>query len=85
MVSHQIGLAFFNLLPFSMSAPSREAARSCQLAPGQDCPAAAFEFIERSDLAEGENAEPNDLNVTMLRLRVQLVRAEGFLESLLSL
>jgi hypothetical protein len=73
MASHQIGLTFFNLLPFGISAPPREVARSCQLVLGQDCPAAAFEPIER-----------NDLNLTMLRLRVQLVRPGGFLGSLLS-
>ena len=67
MVSHQIGLAFFNLLPLGLAAPLREAARSCQLAPGQDWPAAAYEFIGRNDLAEGANPNPNDLNATGYR------------------
>jgi anaphase-promoting complex subunit 1 len=64
MVSHHIGLGFFNLLPLGLAAPLREAARSCQLAPGQDWPAAAYEFVGRNDLAEGANANPADLNAT---------------------
>ena len=64
MVSHRIGLGFFNLLPLGLAAPLREAARSCQLAPGQDWPASAYEFIGRNDLAEGANANPTDLNAT---------------------
>ncbi|KAH9056800.1 hypothetical protein EDB87DRAFT_1579082 [Lactarius vividus] len=67
MVSHQIGLAFFNLLPLGLAAPLREAARSCQLAPGQDWPAAAYEFVGRNDLAEGAGANLSNLNATGYR------------------
>jgi len=67
MVSHQIGLAFLNVMPLGLAAPLREAARTCQLAPGQDWPAAAYEFIGRNDLAEGANADPGLLNVNGYR------------------
>lgn len=59
IVSHQIRLAFFNLLLLGISTPLREAARPCQLSKHRDkigSVAAAFKFIERNDLAEGENA-----------------------------
>ncbi|KAI9455415.1 hypothetical protein F5148DRAFT_1288260 [Russula earlei] len=67
MVSHQIGSAFLNALPLGLAAPLREAARTCQLAPGQDWPAAAYEFIGRNDLAEGANANPGHLNANGYR------------------
>jgi anaphase-promoting complex subunit 1 len=62
MVSHQIGPTFLNVIPLGLAAPLREAARTCQLAPGQDWPAAAYEFIGRNDLAEGASANPGLLN-----------------------
>lgn len=62
MVSHQIGQGFLNVLPIGLAAPLREAARICQLTPGQDWPAAAYEFVGRNDLAEGANVNPGVLN-----------------------
>ena len=62
MVSHQIGQGFLNVLPIGLAAPLREAARICQLSPGQDWPAAAYEFVGRNDLAEGANVNPGVLN-----------------------
>jgi anaphase-promoting complex subunit 1 len=67
MVSHKVGLGFLNLLPIGLAAPLREAARTCQLAPGQDWPAAAYEFVGRNDLAEGANANPGLLNTNGYR------------------
>jgi len=67
MVSHKVGLEFLNLLPIGLAAPLREAARTCQLAPGQDWPAAAYEFIGRNDLAEGANVNPTLLNANGYR------------------
>lgn len=67
MVSHKVGLVFLNLLPIGLAAPLREAARTCQLAPGQDWPAAAYEFVGRNDLAEGANANPGLLNANGYR------------------
>ena len=67
MVSHHIGPAFLNAIPLGLAAPLREAARTCQLAPGQDWPAAAYEFIGRNDLAEGANANPGFLNTNGYR------------------
>ncbi|KAI0270748.1 hypothetical protein BC834DRAFT_967470 [Gloeopeniophorella convolvens] len=58
MVKHQIGESFLNALPIGLAAPLREAARTCQLAPGQDWPTAAYEFIGRNDLAEGAHTHP---------------------------
>jgi anaphase-promoting complex subunit 1 len=67
MVSHQIGLGFLNLLPIGLAAPLREAARICQLAPGQDWLAAEYEFVGRNDLAEGANVNPGVLNANGYR------------------
>ena len=67
MVSHKVGLGFLNLLPIGLAAPLREAARTCQLAPGQDWPAAAYEFVGRNDLAEGANANPGLLSTNGYR------------------
>ncbi|TDL26792.1 hypothetical protein BD410DRAFT_741006 [Rickenella mellea] len=44
---------FLNLLPLGLSAPLREAARTCQLCPPPDWPVQAYEFVGRSDLSEG--------------------------------
>jgi anaphase-promoting complex subunit 1 len=67
MVSHQIGPTFLNVIPLGLAAPLREAARTCQLAPGQDWPAAAYEFIGRNDLAEGASAKPGLSNTNGYR------------------
>jgi anaphase-promoting complex subunit 1 len=67
MVNHKVGPGFLNLLPIGLAAPLREAARTCQLAPGQDWPAAAYEFVGRNDLAEGANANPGLLNTNGYR------------------
>jgi len=53
MVRSQIGIDFLNRLPLGLAAPLREVARTCQLSPGQDWSAAAYEFVGRNDLAEG--------------------------------
>jgi anaphase-promoting complex subunit 1 len=68
MVSHQIGSTFLNVIPLGLAAPLREAARTCQLAPGQDWPANAYEFIGRNDLAEGASANPGLLNTNGYRV-----------------
>lgn len=52
MVGYQYGLDFLNLLPLSISAPLREAARTCQLGPPRAWPVSAYEFVGRSDLTE---------------------------------
>ena len=67
MVSHKIGQGFLNVLPIGLAAPLREAARVCQLAPGQDWPAAAYEFVGRNDLAEGANVNPGLLTANGYR------------------
>jgi anaphase-promoting complex subunit 1 len=67
MVSHRIGPAFLNALPLGLAAPLREAARICQLAPGQDWPTAAYEFVGRNDLAEGANVNSSELNTNGYR------------------
>lgn len=67
MVNHQIGPTFLNAIPLGLAAPLREAARTCQLAPGQDWPAAAYEFIGRNDLAEGARANPGLANTNGYR------------------
>ena len=67
MVSHRVGLGFLNLLPIGLAAPLREAARTCQLAPGQDWPAAAYEFVGRNDLAEGASATSGPMNTNGYR------------------
>ncbi|KAI0315112.1 hypothetical protein OF83DRAFT_1133590 [Amylostereum chailletii] len=53
MVKAHIGPEFLDRLPLGLAAPLREVMRTCQLAPGQDWPTAAYEFIGRNDLAEG--------------------------------
>lgn len=80
MVSHQIGPAFLNAIPLGLAAPLREAARTCQVAPGQDWPAAAYEFIGRNDLAEGANANPGFLNRNGYRATKEFLvsRREGW-------
>lgn len=52
MVSCQYGLDYLNTLPLSISAPLREAARTCQLGPPRAWPVLAYEFVGRSDLTE---------------------------------
>ncbi|KAI0063298.1 hypothetical protein BV25DRAFT_1907082 [Artomyces pyxidatus] len=53
MVKSHISAEFLSCLPLGLAAPLREVARTCQLAPGQDWPAAAYDFVGRNDLAEG--------------------------------
>ena len=67
MVNHRIGPAFLNVLPLGLAAPLRETARTCQLAPGQDWLAAAYELVGRNDLAEGVNVNPGLLNTNGYR------------------
>ncbi|KAI0299010.1 hypothetical protein B0F90DRAFT_1818336 [Multifurca ochricompacta] len=67
MVSHQIGQTFLNALPLGLAAPLREAARTCQLAPGHDWPTAAYDFVGRNDLAEGANVDLSVLNTAGYR------------------
>ena len=67
MVSHKLGLGFLNLLPIELAAPLREAARTCQLAPGQDWLASVYKFVSRNDLAEGMNVNPGLLNTNSYR------------------
>ncbi|THH09652.1 hypothetical protein EW146_g8626 [Bondarzewia mesenterica] len=57
MVKAHLGLDFLNHLPLGLAAPLREVARTCQLSPGQDWTAAAYEFVGRNDLAEGAHAD----------------------------
>lgn len=52
MAQRQFGLDYLNLLPLAFSAPLREAARTCQLAPPPNWPVSAYEFVGRSDLTE---------------------------------
>jgi anaphase-promoting complex subunit 1 len=67
MVSDRIGPAFLKALPLGLAAPLGEAARICQLAPGQDWPTAVYEFVGRNDLAEGANVNPSELNTNGYR------------------
>ncbi|KAH8112116.1 hypothetical protein DFH11DRAFT_1788437 [Phellopilus nigrolimitatus] len=52
LTQHHIGLDYLSLLPLSISAPLREAARTCQLGPPPDWPVNAYEFVGRTDLTE---------------------------------
>ncbi|KAI5119343.1 hypothetical protein M0805_004020 [Coniferiporia weirii] len=52
MAQGQYGLDFLSLLPLSIGAPLREAARTCQLGPPSDWPVSAYEFVGRNDLTE---------------------------------
>lgn len=44
---------YMNLIPVSLAAPLREAARTCQLSPPSDWPISAYELVGRNDLSEG--------------------------------
>ncbi|KAI0043692.1 hypothetical protein FA95DRAFT_1681748 [Auriscalpium vulgare] len=56
MVKSHVGSDFLNHLPLGLAAPLREVARTCQLAPGQDWPTSAYNFIGRNDLSEGAHS-----------------------------
>jgi anaphase-promoting complex subunit 1 len=61
MVKSQSGRECINLLPLSLAAPLREAARTCQLSPPQDWPLAAYRAIGRNDLAASARDAPDML------------------------
>ena len=52
MTTNHFGPDYLNLLPLSLSAPLREAARTCQIGPPSNWPTHAYEFVGRSDLTE---------------------------------
>ena len=61
MVKSHLGVDFMDYLPLGIAAPLREAARTCQLSPGQDWASAAYEFVGRNDLAQGVHGDSDAL------------------------
>lgn len=75
MISYKYGLDSLNLLPLSICAPLREAARTCQLGPPRSWPVAAYEFVGRSDLTEsGKVTEDLTFNDGYRSVKDHLVR-----------
>ncbi|KAA1474069.1 hypothetical protein DENSPDRAFT_803509 [Dentipellis sp. KUC8613] len=67
MVKSKLGVNLMKFLSLGLAAPLREVVRTCQLSPGQDWPAAAYEFVGRNDLAEGAQAWSENLNAAGYR------------------
>lgn len=61
LVTSQVSQEFLDRLPLGISAPLREAARTCQLAPPPDWPLAAYEAIGRDDVAASASRPPDML------------------------
>jgi anaphase-promoting complex subunit 1 len=67
MVKMRIGPEYLGKVQMGIAAPLREVARTCQLAPGHDWPAQAYEFIGRNDLSEGIHIHGDALPVAGYR------------------
>ncbi|KAJ7226307.1 hypothetical protein C8J57DRAFT_1731072 [Mycena rebaudengoi] len=61
MVTLGIGAPLLNRLPMGLSAPIREAMRTCQLAPPSDWPLEAYRAVGRNDVAASASQAPDML------------------------
>jgi anaphase-promoting complex subunit 1 len=61
MVKAGMGAGFIDNLPLGVAAPLREAARTCQLSPPSEWPAAAYRIIGRNDRAASASHIPDIL------------------------
>ena len=62
-----------HLLPLGISAPLREAARTCQLAPPGNWPLDAYRAIGRNDLAASATENPDMLYSDGYRSRKEFI------------